>query len=85
VSGVSLTVVAVEGSSVQVSLIPHTAAATTLGKLRPGASVNLEADVIARYVDHFLNARGREHSGGGQEAPAAGLTRERLAEHGFQS
>lgn len=73
VDGVSLTVVAVTGGTVRVSLIPHTAAVTTLGVLRPGRRVNLEADVLARYVAGLL-ARGRA---------AEGLTWETLREAGF--
>lgn len=73
VDGVSLTVVAVDGDAVRVSLIPHTAAVTTLGGLRPGRRVNLEADVLARYVAGLL-ARGRA---------AGGLTWETLREAGF--
>lgn len=50
VDGVSLTVNAVNGSRFSVNLIPHTLAVTTLGALAPGARVNLEVDVVARYV-----------------------------------
>ncbi len=73
VDGVSLTVVAVAGDRIRVSLIPHTAAVTTLGRLKPGARVNLEADVIAKYVYAFVSGR----------KPADGLTWEKLAEAGF--
>lgn len=50
VDGVSLTVNGVRGSRFAVNLIPHTLAATTLGRLAAGDRVNLEADVVARYV-----------------------------------
>jgi len=50
VDGVSLTVNAVRGGNFAVNLIPHTLAATTLGTLAAGAAVNLEADLVARYV-----------------------------------
>ena len=50
VDGVSLTVNAVAGSRFSVNLIPHTLAVTTLGSLASGARVNLEVDMIARYV-----------------------------------
>jgi riboflavin synthase len=56
VDGVSLTVNAVEGSIFEVNLIPHTLEATTLSRLQPGSKVNLEADLIARYVDRILSA-----------------------------
>ena len=54
IDGVSLTVNAVEGAEFEVNLIPHTLQVTTLGRLEPGAKVNLEADLIARYVDRIL-------------------------------
>jgi riboflavin synthase len=50
VDGVSLTVNGVTGTRFHVNLIPHTLAVTTLGALAPGARVNLEADLVARYV-----------------------------------
>lgn len=73
VDGVSLTVVAVAGRLIRVSLIPHTAEATTLGRLTAGSRVNLEADLIAKYVYAFVAGR----------KPADGLTWEKLAEAGF--
>lgn len=54
VNGVSLTVNAVHGDSFAVNLIPHTLAATNLGELRGGERVNLEIDLIARYVERML-------------------------------
>jgi riboflavin synthase len=51
VDGVSLTVAAVFGARFAVALIPHTLAVTTLGRARPGDPVNLEVDVIAKYVE----------------------------------
>lgn len=56
-AGVSLTIVAVEGTTVTVSLIPHTLASTTLGTLDVGARVNVEVDVVARYVVTALAGR----------------------------
>ncbi len=53
VHGVSLTVNGVEGSRFNVNLIPHTLSATTLGALGPGARVNLEVDLVARYVERL--------------------------------
>jgi riboflavin synthase len=57
IDGVSLTVNAVDGTRFEVNLIPHTLAATTLGRLTQGARVNLEVDMLARYVERML---GRE-------------------------
>ena len=54
VDGVSLTVNAVEGAEFEVNLIPHTVAVTTLKHLKAGARVNLEVDLIARYVERML-------------------------------
>ena len=56
VHGVSLTVNRVAGSRFDVNLIPHTLAVTTLGALAPGAQVNLEVDLVARYVERLLTA-----------------------------
>ena len=58
VDGVSLTVNAVAGTRFTANLIPHTLAATTLGTLTPGRRVNLEVDLIARYLDRLLAERG---------------------------
>lgn len=54
--GVSLTVNEVEGCVFGVNLIPHTREVTTLGQLRPGQAVNLEVDIIARYVERLRAA-----------------------------
>ena len=52
--GVSLTIVGVEGEGFDVALIPHTLQVTALQDLTPGARVNLEADVLGRYVRKYL-------------------------------
>jgi len=54
IDGVSLTVNTVEGDIFSVNIIPHTAEATTLGRLQSGDQVNLEIDVMARYVARYL-------------------------------
>ena len=54
IDGVSLTVVGVEPEGFDVALIPHTLAVTTLGMRRPGDRVNLEADVLGKYVKKYL-------------------------------
>lgn len=56
--GVSLTVNEVEGSEFEVNIIPHTWDVTTLGRLAPGDRVNLEIDLLARYLDRLLTERG---------------------------
>ena len=57
VDGVSLTLVGVEAEGFSVMLIPHTLAATTLGRLRPGDRVNIEADMLAKHVRKLLGGR----------------------------
>jgi riboflavin synthase len=54
VQGTSLTVAAVDGAGFEVALIPHTLEATTLGALEPGDRVNVETDVLAKYVEKLL-------------------------------
>ncbi len=54
VDGVSLTVAAVEGDAIRIALVPHTLTATTLGQARPGDRVNLEVDVMAKYVERLM-------------------------------
>jgi riboflavin synthase len=55
--GISLTPFAVEGDRFQVALIPHTLTATTLGQRRVGDELNLEIDVLARYLERFLQTK----------------------------
>ena len=77
IDGISLTVAAVEADRFSVSVIPHTAAVTVLGGKRPGDPVNLEADLIGKYVEKLLRP---------VQAPPArrsALSLEFLAEHGF--
>lgn len=57
VDGVSLTVNRVDGDAFEVNLIPHTLEVTTLSRLAPGVRVNLEVDLIARYVERMLPGR----------------------------
>jgi riboflavin synthase len=54
IDGVSLTVNAVDGGAFEVNLIPHTLEVTTLGRLQPGTRVNVEVDLVARYVERLL-------------------------------
>jgi len=57
VDGISLTVVACRRDGFQVTIIPHTAAVTTIGRKALGATVNLECDMIGKYVERALQAR----------------------------
>lgn len=76
IDGISLTVARVGNQDFSVSVIPHTAAVTILGGKRPGDTVNLETDVIGKYVEKLLRP-------GDGTAPAGGLTPEFLASNGF--
>jgi len=60
INGVSLTVNRVAGHEFEVNLIPHTLEATTMNELKTGARVNLEIDLIARYVERMLQAEKAE-------------------------
>ena len=75
IDGISLTVAADE-TSFSVSLIPHTAAVTTLGKKRAGDTVNLETDIIGKYVEKLLRPAPEPERQGG-------ISLEFLAENGF--
>ncbi|MFL5922364.1 MAG: riboflavin synthase, partial [Gaiellaceae bacterium] len=53
--GVSLTITALRDGAFEVALVPHTLEQTTLGRLEPGDEVNLEADILAKYVERLLD------------------------------
>lgn len=74
VDGISLTVARVEGPVFAVAVIPHTWAHTTLKEARPGARVNLEVDILAKYVERLLE---------NTEARPERLTVEKLRELGY--
>ena len=74
IDGISLTVVSVGNSQFSVSIIPHTMANTTLMDKHPGAIVNLETDVIGKYVHRFTV---------GSPQASSGLTLDKLLENGF--
>lgn len=71
--GVSLTVAKAGRDSFVVSLIPHTRAVTTLGLLKTGSPVNVEVDLVARYIDRLLGFRGEK-----TEVKTSGITMEFL-------
>jgi riboflavin synthase len=73
IEGISLTVAAIDGVEVQVAIIPHTREVTNLNSLEPGDPVNLEVDVIAKYVEKML-APEKAHSA---------ITLEKLVRAGF--
>lgn len=57
IDGVSLTVNAIDGDTFEANLVPHTLANTTLGMLTAGSRVNVEVDMVARYLERLLEAR----------------------------
>ena len=57
IQGVSLTIAAIDGDAIEIALVPHTLQATTLSALRVGDHVNLEVDVVAKYVERLLAQR----------------------------
>jgi len=71
VDGVSLTVNEVSATSFEVNIIPHTAEVTIIGEYRAGAKVNVEVDLLARYIERLLDKDGKE------------LSIEFLKEHGY--
>lgn len=75
IDGISLTVVDVDQESFRVSIIPHTLAETNLGTKKIGSIVNLENDIIGKYVEQLLSKGG--------EQPTSTISREFLAKAGF--
>ena len=73
IEGISLTVAKIEGTAVTVAIIPHTAEMTNLRSLNPGDPVNLEVDMIAKYVEKMMKG----------ESANSTVTLERLVEQGF--
>src|SRR5690348_11603230 len=73
VEGISLTVAKLEGNSVTMAIIPHTIEMTNLKSLRPGDPLNLEVDLVAKYVEKMVHS----------EAEGGALTVERLMAEGF--
>ena len=94
IDGISLTVAKVDSRSFSVSIIPHTADQTTLSQRRTGDRVNLENDVIGKYVEKLLTAPlgepgsfgstvGTNSTGGSADCGTSGITEEFLMKYGF--
>ena len=77
IDGTSLTVNAVNGAEFDLNIIPQTMAETIFGEYQPGSRVNLEVDVIARYLERLIQGDAAADPG------AAGLSMDTLAENGF--
>jgi riboflavin synthase len=78
VDGVSLTVNGVDGAVFELNIVPHTLEETTLGEFRGNRQVNLEVDLIARYLERLMQGEQAAQSGAG-----GGLTRDLLEASGF--
>ncbi|PLX98947.1 MAG: riboflavin synthase [Desulfuromonas sp.] len=76
IDGISLTINTVDNSSFSVSIIPHTLSATTLVDCQPGRLVNIETDILGKYIERLLG----QGSGAGERS---NLTSDFLAKHGF--
>ena len=77
IDGISLTVARVDDKSFAVSVIPHTGANTTMLEKKPGDTVNLETDMVGKYVEKLLRYEESE------EKPQSGITMDFLKSHGF--
>jgi len=77
IDGTSLTVNSIDGSIFGLNIVPHTLQKTIIGDYRPGTSVNLEVDLIARYLERLLLGEKRECT------TVTGISRSFLAENGF--
>ncbi|AIQ69869.1 riboflavin synthase [Paenibacillus graminis] len=81
IDGISLTVVDASASTFTVSIIPHTLGETVLAHKRTGDRINLECDVLGKYVDHLLNYGSR--AGNVEEENSSRISRDFLAANGF--
>jgi len=79
VDGISLTINRCDEGSFEVSIIPHTAKITTLGLRQPGDKVNIETDIIGKYVERLLSGE----PGGGRTSGKSAIDREFLNRTGF--
>jgi riboflavin synthase len=80
VEGISLTVAALADEYFEIAVIPKTWTMTNLSHLRSGDAVNLEADIIAKYVERILTAGARQN----EATQTSGLTLEKLADLGYK-
>ena len=78
VDGISLTINSCDAGSLSVSIIPHTAKLTTIGFKNKGDTVNIETDMLGKYVERFMTARQGE-----AETPSSGIDKEYLLKTGF--
>ena len=79
IDGISLTVNSISGSEFDVNIVPHTIDATSMGSFKVGTKVNLEVDLIARYLERLLN---KDNS---QSEKSSGITKDKLIDLGFHN
>ena len=77
VDGISLTVNAVKGAVFELNIVPHTLQETTMGQFKVGTEVNLEVDIIARYLERLILG------GKAADVKTSGISMDMLSEHGF--
>lgn len=78
IDGVSLTVNKVDGSEFEINIVPHTIAETIIGEYQPGTKINLEVDVVARYLERLIQG------GALDQTHSSTITEAFLAENGFK-
>jgi riboflavin synthase len=83
IDGISLTVVDVSEHTLTVSIIPHTLAQTVLQNKKPGDTINLECDVLGKYIEKLLGFQPAPSSGKTADSKRMPMTAAYLAEHGF--
>jgi riboflavin synthase len=83
IDGISLTVVDTTERTFRVSIIPHTLEETVLQYKQPGDVVNLETDIVGKYVEHLLSWRSKGGAGNVTRGHGSGLSEDFFKEHGF--
>lgn len=83
IDGISLTVTKASDGHFGVSIIPHTLAETALQHKHPGDTVNIECDILGKYVEHLLRYGNKKPDEDEQGTASSGLNLSFLAEHGF--
>jgi riboflavin synthase len=77
IEGISLTVARLEGNTVTIAIIPHTCEMTNLGSLKPGDPVNVETDIVAKYLEKWMSRGDVKIEG------TPGMSKEKLMAQGF--
>ena len=83
VDGISLTINRLDDDGFELSIIPHTAGITSIGFKKPGDKVNLETDIIGKYIEKFLYGKKAEHTVQGTDEKGSSIDRAFLLKAGF--